>query len=247
MIPLRDTIPHRRPPYVVYVLIALNAVAFFYELGLQGHSQELQRFFMQYGLLPIRYSDPRIARHFGLVQQILPFFTSMFLHGGWLHIIGNMWVLWIFGDNVEDWFGHSGFAVFYLFCGVASALLHLTFNWGSQQPTIGASGAIAGVMGAYFLLYPKSRVLTLLPIFFFFTFVELPAYVFLGFWFLLQFLSGTASVGAQATGGIAWWAHVGGFVAGALVVFVLGGAKPKPPKGKRPTMKPLWDQVDEYW
>ena len=245
MIPIRDTIPHRRTPYVTYAIIALNAVVFLYELGLGPTA--LQRFFMHYGIVPARYADPRIARHFGFVEQVTPFFTSMFLHGGFMHILGNMWMLWIFGDNVEDWFGHAGLAAFYVFCGVASGLLHLMFNWGSPVPTVGASGAIAGVMGAYFLLYPRARVLTLVPIFFFLTFMELPAYFFLGLWFLLQFLSGTMAVAAGMAGGIAWWAHVGGFVAGAGVVFVLGGAKPRRPSGTRPTMKPLWEKVDEYW
>jgi membrane associated rhomboid family serine protease len=245
LIPIRDTIRSRTRPYVTYGIIALNAAAFLYELGLSP--QGMQVFFTHYGIVPARYSDPRIAVHFSLLAQIVPFFSSMFLHGGWLHILGNMWFLRIFGDNVEDWFGHGPYALFYVFCGVASGLMHLLFNWGSTMPTIGASGAIAGVMGAYFLLYPSSRVLTLVPIFFFITFLELPAYVFLGFWFLLQFLSGTASVTAGAAGGIAWWAHVGGFVAGAATVFLLGGARPRRPGGKKPTMKPLWDKVDEYW
>ncbi|GAB4266127.1 MAG: rhomboid family intramembrane serine protease [Deferrisomatales bacterium] len=249
MFPIRDTTPTRRTPYVVYALIAVNAVAFLYELGLQGHPQELQRFFMHWGILPVRYSDPRIAAHFTWVEQVLPFVTSMFLHGGFMHIIGNMWMLWIFGDNVEDWFGHGAFAAFYLLCGVASGLLHLAFNWGSPLPTIGASGAIAGVMGAYFLLYPNARVLTLVPIFFFITFLEIPAYVFLGLWFLIQFLSGTASAAAGGAGGIAWWAHIGGFVAGAAIVFLLGRGKPRrpEPKARRPTLKSPWDKVDEYW
>lgn len=245
MIPIRDTIPHRRTPYVTYAIIALNGLVFLYELQLGPTG--LQRFFMHFGLVPARYSDPLVRVHFGPVAQVVPFFSSMFIHGGFLHILGNMWTLWIFGDNVEDWFGHAGFAVFYVFCGLASGVLHLFFNWGSPVPTVGASGAIAGVMGAYFLLYPTARVLTLLPIFFFFTFVELPAYFFLGLWFLLQFLSGTASVAAGGAGGIAWWAHVGGFVAGAAVVFVLGGGKPRRPRGSRPTLRSPWERVDEYW
>ncbi|MHB8762811.1 MAG: rhomboid family intramembrane serine protease [Deferrisomatales bacterium] len=245
MFPIRDTIPSRRTPYVTYGLIAANLAVFVHQLGMGP--VELQRFFSYWGILPARYSTPEVWRHFGVVEQLLPFFSSMFLHGGFLHILGNLWMLWIFGDNVEDWFGSGKYLVFYLFCGVASGLIHLAFNWGSQLPTIGASGAIAGVMGAYFLLYPRARVLTLVPIFFFLTFLEVPAWVFLGFWFLLQFLSGTAAMAAGGAGGIAWWAHIGGFVAGAAVVFLLGGAKPRKPQGKRPTMKPLWDKVDEYW
>ncbi len=245
MIPIRDTIPSRRTPVVTYAIIALNVAAYLYELGM-GPAQ-LQRFFMHYGIVPVRYADPTLARHFSWFEQVVPFFSSMFLHGGFLHILGNMWILWIFGDNVEDWFGRARFAAFYLFCGVASGALHVAFNWGSPLPTVGASGAIAGVMGAYFLLYPRARVLTLLPIFIFITFVELPAYLFLGLWFLLQFLSGAAAAAAGRAGGIAWWAHIGGFVAGALVVFLLGGARPRRPQARRPTMKPLWDRVDEYW
>lgn len=247
MIPIRDTIPSRRVPFVLYGIIALNALAFFYELGLGP--REIEVFFHRYGLVPVRYSDPRVSAHFGLAEQAVPFLSSLFLHGGWLHILGNMWSLWIFGDNVEDWFGHAGFALFYLVCGVAAGLMHLFFNWGSPLPTIGASGAVAGVMGAYFLLYPRARILTLVPIVVFVTFVELPAFVFLGLWFLLQFLSGTAAAASGGAGGIAWWAHVGGFVAGAAIVFFLGGARPRRPPagGRRPTMKPLWEKVDQYW
>jgi membrane associated rhomboid family serine protease len=138
----------------------------------------------------------------------------MFLHGGYLHIIGNMWSLYIFGDNVEDRLGHFRYLVFYLLCGLASGISHLAINWHSTLPTIGASGAIAGVMGAYFILYPKAKVLTLVPIFFFIQFIELPAFVFLGIWFLFQFIS-AAGTSAQG-GGIAWWAHIGGFVFGII-------------------------------
>jgi len=245
VIPIRDTIPHQRTPYVVYSLIAVNALVFLFQLGMgQG---ELHSFFHHYGVLPARYNRPEAWGQIGVFGQLLPFVSSMFLHGGLLHILGNMWTLWIFGDNVEDWFGHTGFLVFYLLCGVGSALLHVGFNWGSSLPTVGASGAIAGVMGAYFLLYPTARVVTLLPIFFFFTFVELPAVVFLGFWFVLQLLSGTATLGQAGAGGIAWWAHIGGFVMGVLVVLLLGGAKPRRPHKHRPTVKPRWQKVDDYW
>ena len=246
MIPIRDTIRSRHKPYVTYIIVAINVMAFF-SVNLSLSPRSLNAFFQLYGILPVRYSNPLVAHQFSALDQMLPFVTSMFLHGGFLHILGNMWILWVFGDNVEDWFGHLSFAVFYLFCGVASGLIHLFFNWGSQLPTIGASGAIAGVMGAYFLLFPYARVLTLVPIFIFLQFIELPAYIFLGLWFLLQFLSGTASGGVGGAGGIAWWAHVGGFVAGAAVVFVRGGGKPKRPTKARPTMKPPWERVDEYW
>jgi membrane associated rhomboid family serine protease len=154
------------------------------------------------------------------MAAIVPVFTSMFLHGSWLHIIFNMWALWIFGDNVEDYLGHSLYLVLYLVCGVAAALLHTLFNIGSTVPTVGASGAIAGVMGAYFVLYPRARVLTLVPLFFVF-FMWLPAWVVLGYWFIAQFLSGAAtSISTHGAGssGIAFWAHVGGFVAGVLLI-----------------------------
>ncbi len=212
-------------------------VLVFYFANLSMSGDQLQHFFLRYGIVPLRYADPTIATRISLPAQLLPFFTSMFLHGGFMHILGNMWVLWIFGDNVEEWFGHWGFLAVYLFCGVASGLMHLLANWGSDLPTVGASGAIAGVMGAYFLLYPRARVLTLVPIFIFIQFVELPAFVFLGFWFLLQFLSGAA--GGPA-GGIAWWAHVGGFITGAAVVFVLGGGKPVRPSRTQPTLRAPW-------
>lgn len=243
MFPLRDTIPSRRTPVVTIALIAVNLAAFAYELGLDPG--EIERLFLHYGIVPARYANPELSQHFGLLDQLVPFVTSLFLHGGFLHVLGNLWMLWIFGDNVEDWFGRARFLVFYVFCGVAAGLMHLAFHWGSPVPTIGASGAIAGVMGAYFLLYPQARIKTLVPIFFFITFLELPAWVFLGFWFLLQFVSAAATSGGAA--GIAWWAHVGGFVAGAAVVFLLGGAKPRRPQGKRATLKPLWEKVDEYW
>ena len=148
----------------------------------------------------------------------------MFLHASWLHIIGNMWVLWIFGDNIEDYLGHFTYLLFYLLCGLAAAIAHILLNAGSNVPTVGASGAIAGVMGAYFLLYPKARVLTLVPLIVFFTFWWLPAWIVLGYWFLLQFLSGTATSIAYSnpnSGGVAFWAHVGGFAAGLLLIKVM--------------------------
>jgi membrane associated rhomboid family serine protease len=157
-----------------------------------------------------------LTREPGLLHYaVFPFFTSMFLHGGWLHLLGNMLYLYIFGDNVEDALGHVRYLLFYLACGVAASVTHLALNLDSVVPTVGASGAIAGVLGAYFLLYPKAKVLTLLPIFIFIQIVEIPAFLFLGFWFLLQFISGTVASASQNAGGVAWWAHIGGFAAGA--------------------------------
>ncbi len=210
MIPIRDTIRSETYPIINYVLIGLNILAFFVE---QSLGRNLNEFIFTYGLVPARYSIPQISAHFTTAQQVIAFLTFMFLHGGFFHLLGNMWFLYIFGDNVEDRLGHFRYLAFYLLCGLASGISHLFLNWTSQIPTIGASGAIAGVMGAYFILYPRAKVLTLIPIFFFIQFVEIPAFVFLGFWIFFQFLS--AAFSAQ-TGGIAWWAHIGGFVFGII-------------------------------
>jgi membrane associated rhomboid family serine protease len=211
MIPIRDTIRSETYPIVNSLMIAVNVLVFFVELS---QRQELNKFIYAYGLVPARYSIPQISAYFTAGQQAIAFLTFMFLHGGFLHLLGNMWFLYIFGDNVEDRLGHLRYLVFYLVCGLASGISHLALNWHSEIPTIGASGAIAGVMGAYFILYPKAKVLTLIPIFFFFQFLEVPAFLFLGVWFLFQFLS-AAGTSAQM-GGIAWWAHIGGFIFGII-------------------------------
>ena len=211
MIPIRDTIRSEHFPAVNFLIIGLNVLAFLWQLT-QGHHLNEALFF--FGIVPIRYSNPEVSAHFTTFQQFLPFLTSMFLHGGFLHILGNMWFLYIFGDNIEDRLGHIRYLIFYIFCGVAAGLVHLLTNWNSKIPTIGASGAISGVMGAYLLLYPRARILTLIPIFLFFKFVELPAFIFLGYWLLLQLFS--ASLTPRNVGGIAFWAHIGGFVAGLI-------------------------------
>jgi membrane associated rhomboid family serine protease len=211
VIPIRDTNRSDTYPLANYGIIAVTLVAFVIEL-LQG--PRLKEFIYLYGLVPARYADTQIAAHFTTGQQVLPFFTSLLLHGGILHLVGNMWFLYIFGDNVEDRLGHLRYLLFYLICGLAAGASHLVLNWHSNVPTIGASGAIAGVMGAYLILYPRARILTLIPLFFFFPFVEVPAFFFIGIWFLFQFLSAAGSTG-QA-GGIAFWAHVGGFVFGIV-------------------------------
>jgi membrane associated rhomboid family serine protease len=211
MIPLRDTIQSRNYPVVNTAIIGLNVLLFFVELS-QG--PRLDRFIITYGLVPARYSMPEIGSHFSFGQQVLSLLSFMFIHGGFWHLLGNMWSLYIFGDNVEDRLGPLRYLLFFLLCGFASGLSHLFINWHSQVPTIGASGAIAGVMGAYLILYPKSKILTFIPIFFFPYFIEIPALVFLGIWFLIQFLSAAGTHG-QA-GGIAWWAHIGGFVFGII-------------------------------
>jgi len=209
MIPLRDVIPSRTVPIVTITFIVLNAVAFLFEVSLP--ERDLESFLRLYGVVPAQLSG-------------LTVLTSMFLHGGWLHFLGNMLYLWIFGDNVEDRLGHSRFAFFYLACGAAAALAHVFMNPASQVPTIGASGAIAGVMGAYFVLYPHSRVLALVPLFIIWEIIEVPAILFLGIWFLMQFFSGIGSIASEAgveSGGIAFWAHIAGFIAGVVAVFAL--------------------------
>ena len=207
MIPLRDVIPSRTTPFVTIGIIVLNCLGFVFELSLS--QRMLQPFMMMYGVVPAMFSWPTVL-------------TSMFLHGGWLHIAGNMLYLWIFGDNVEDRLGHGRFLVFYLLCGTIAALAQVFTSPGSIVPTIGASGAIAGVMGAYFVLFPRSRVLTLIPLFVFWEIIEIPAIFFLGIWFLMQLFSGVGSLAITSgnTGGIAFWAHVAGFLAGFAGVFI---------------------------
>jgi membrane associated rhomboid family serine protease len=207
MIPLRDIIPSRTTPYVTIALVAINALAWFYEISMPERT--LQSFLSTYGVVPARFETSTLI-------------TSMFLHGSWSHVIGNMWYLWIFGDNVEDRVGHGRFVVFYLLCGIGAALAHVAAESTSLLPTIGASGAIAGVMGAYFVLYPRSRVLTLIPLIIIWEIVEIPAIFLLGFWFVMQlFSAGAVAVTANtAGGGVAFVAHIAGFVIGAAGVMV---------------------------
>ncbi len=217
MIPVRDTIPSRNPPIVTSLIIAANVIVFIFELMLPEH--RLQEFFYLFGIVPKRFTHPQWAQFVGFpIDDYWPFLTSMFLHGGWLHIIGNMWTLWIFGDNVEDRMGPLRFLIFYLLCGIVAGVVHVMTNADSTIPTVGASGAIAGVMGAYLVLFPFSRVIVLVPIFFWPFFFELPAVTFLVLWYLTQLWSGTfALASVQDVGGVAWWAHVGGFVAGLVL------------------------------
>jgi membrane associated rhomboid family serine protease len=218
MFPLRDTAPRKGIPVVLWTLVALNGLVFWFEESIPGPA--LHRFIELYALVPSRYTSPEWAVASGLqAHSYWPFLTYMFIHGGWLHIIGNMWFLWIFGDNVEDRLGHLRFLIFYLLCGIGSALFYVLLEPGSMVPTLGASGAISGVMGAYILLYPRARVLTLIPVFFLPLLVEIPAVFFLGVWFLFQFLAGTFSlVTPHVEGGVAWWAHIGGFVLGMVLL-----------------------------
>ena len=207
MIPVRDVIPSQTVPIVTIGLIAINGLVFLHEFSLVAHSPAaLDAFIEVYGFIPSAFTIPTIV-------------SSMFLHGSWMHLFGNMLSLWIFGDNIEDRLGHGRYVFFYLLCGLIATLAHFFSDPSSQIPTVGASGAIAGVMGAYFVLYPHSRVLMWVPIFFLF---EVPAVFFLGFWFLTQLLSGVTSglAASGQVGGVAFWAHVAGFAAGALLVKV---------------------------
>jgi membrane associated rhomboid family serine protease len=207
MFPVSDVIPSKTTPYVTIGLISLNVITFLYELQLSR--RELQLLTYAFGVLPGSFSWPTLV-------------TSMFLHAGWMHVIGNMLYLWIFGDNVEDRLGHGGYLLFYLACGAAAALGQVAVSGDSLIPMIGASGAIAGVMGAYFVLYPHSRVLTVVFLVFFLDIVEIPAIFFLGIWFVKELFSGVGSIGTSAlTGGVAFWAHIVGFAVGALAGLVL--------------------------
>jgi rhomboid family protein len=229
MIPIRDTIKSQRTPVMTWLIILANAVVFAHELRLTPEA--LERFLYLCGMVPARYSDPKWAAYVGFPAglDLWPFLTCMFLHGGWVHILSNLWVLWIFGDNVEDRMGPARYLIFYLLCGLAAGAVHYFTNPRSEVPTIGASGAIAGVMGAYLVLFPRSRVVTIVPLLFWPLFFEVPALVFLGFWFLSQFFSGAMALAdSEVAGGIAWWAHVGGFLAGIALLPIFARRRPRP-------------------
>lgn len=214
MIPVQDTVPGRNLPIVTWGLIALNAGIFLWEATMPA--RELLNFLHSFGMVPARFSHPAWASWAGYPPgDIVPFFTSMFLHGGLVHILSNMWTLWIFGNNVEDEMGPVRFLLFYILCGLVAGLFHWATNVHSTLPALGASGAIAGVMGAYFLMFPRARVVTVVPMFFWPHTVEVPAFFFMMVWFLSQFFNGTlALANSVQAGGVAWWAHVGGFLTG---------------------------------
>jgi len=215
MIPLRDDNPSSSRPIVTYLLVLTNVLVFLYMLSL-GSEAAIERFVVSYGAIPGRIT----GRAGGEVLAAYPtLFTSMFMHGGWAHILGNMLYLWIFGDNVEDVMGHGGFLVFYLLTGLAAVWTHILTAPASAVPLIGASGAIAGVLGAYLALFPRARIISLVPFGFFLRVVAVPAVLFLPLWFLLQFIQGVATLGAD-TAGVAWWAHIGGFASGFLLVWI---------------------------
>jgi rhomboid family protein len=250
MIPLRDDIQTRTVPIVNYALIGANVLAFLLELAM---GDRLPEFLSQASVVPVLYTGR--DRSLSIVEALLSTFNpalgfrllfSMFLHGGFAHIIGNMLYLWIFGDNVEDRLGHFKYLVFYLACGWVASYAHIWASPGSRLPSIGASGAIAGVLGAYITMYPHAHVVTLLPLGFFTQLIKIPAIFFLGFWFLQQFLMGAMSLGvptAAESGGVAWWAHIGGFAAGVVLVRLLGGRRP------RPAVRDAWweDEGDRRW
>jgi len=220
MLPIRDDQPRYSTPLVTWFLIALNLLIFVFEASLDQRS--LNALIHQFGVIPSHLGALLAGSHrFPLAVVAVPFFTSMFLHGSWMHVIGNMWFLYIFGDNVEDYLGHFKYLVFYILTGLIAMTAQVVINLHSTLPTVGASGAIAGVLGAYFILYPRARVLT-----WFFVFVVwIPAWIILGYWFVLNFLSGTATTLAMQgpnMGGVAFWAHVGGFISGALLVKAFG-------------------------
>jgi membrane associated rhomboid family serine protease len=224
VIPLKDMTPRRSVPVVTLLLILANAIEFFHQETLSPKSAEA--FVLAYGMVPAKIQYALAGTHHAtLIQAFSTLFTCMFLHAGWMHIIGNMWFLWIFGGNVEDRLGSPGYLLFYLFCGIGSSATELLFTWGSHIPSLGASGAISGVLGAYIIFFPSSRILTLVPLFIIWFLARIPAFVFIGLWFAIQFLAGVGSLGQTgpgAGGGVAWWAHVGGFAIGVLIALAVG-------------------------
>ena len=239
MFPIKDSVPSRSVPVVTRTLILINVLVFFFELMLPPES--LEQLVYLFGLVPARFSHPDWAAAIGFpIDNYWPILTHQFLHGGWLHIIANMWTLWIFGDNVEDRMGPGRFAIFYLLCGSIAGLTHMLTNPDSTVPSVGASGAIAGVLGAYLLFFPTARLVVMIPILFFPFFFKLPAVLYLGLWFLIQLFSGTAGLAGPAqVGGIAWWAHIGGFIGGMLLCGLFAR--------KRRALQPDEDALELAW
>ena len=219
MIPVRDINPRYTTPFVNIAIIALNSLVWLYQVSLGADGGE--RFIFTLGLGPARIDALLTAHAVNLGGALMPLVTSMFLHGGWMHAIGNMWFLWVFGDNIEDRMGHSIYFLFYLACGLGAGLVHTAFNRGSSVPTVGASGAISGVMGAYFVFFPRSKIVTLVPLLVVFFTVQIPAMFFVGYWILLQFVGGLGAMSMHSKGGTAWWAHIGGFAVGFVLAKLL--------------------------
>ena len=241
MIPLRDINPTRRFPYLTVGLIAVNVLVFVYELSLDDRA--LDQLITTAGVIPFEVTHrlgPSVARDL---------ITSMFLHGGWLHLLSNMLYLWIFGNNIEDVLGPFRFTLFYLLCGILAALAQVVSDPNAGIPTVGASGAIAGVLGAYLVLFPNARVQSLVFFFYFIRFVEIPAIIVLGFWFILQFFNGLAALNMPLSGGVAYFAHIGGFVAGAVLVYLFRlGSRPGPPRRQRRGQRTIFeDEFPDLW
>lgn len=258
MFPLRDDIPSMRFPFVNYTLIGICSAIFLLQASQGPQSSLVERF----GMIPARVINPdqpietfqfvAVETNQGVGYQRVPkpaapaavpvlltLLTCTFLHGGWMHVIGNMWFLYIFGDNVEDRLGHLGYGIFYLASGVAASAAHLAAGPDSTIPTIGASGAVAGVMGAYMFFYPRAKVLSVVPLFYIIQFITIPAPLFLGIWFLLQFFQGAFAITSTQAGGVAWWAHIGGFIVGAAVAWVL-----QQTHVANPPVKDRYDETD---
>jgi membrane associated rhomboid family serine protease len=217
MFPLRDDNPTTITPFVTWALIAANVVVFLYQISMTPDAAQL--FVYKFGAIPaVVLGTKSLPVQIAPIPPLMSVFTSMFLHGGWMHLVGNMWFLWIFGNNIEEAMGHGRYLAFYLVCGIVASVSHIYSSVGSVIPSIGASGAIAGVLGAYMMLYPRARVWTLIFLGFFIKLMYLPAGVILGFWIVLQFINGSMTAGRQNLGGVAFWAHVGGFIAGVLLV-----------------------------
>ncbi len=213
MIPLRDTLRSRTVPFVNYAIILACGLVFLYELSL---GERIEAFVRTYGVIPAHVSSSLFDGRFS-PGALFPLLTSTFVHGGWIHLIGNMLFLYVFGDNVEDRLGHFAYLVFYVLAGIGAGVSEVYFQQDSTAPLIGASGAIAGVLGAYFILFPRARILTVIPLLIFFPVIEVSAFFFLGFWFVMQFLQGYLSFASASGDDVAWWAHAGGFVVGAVL------------------------------
>jgi len=217
MIPLKVDLRLTRAAICNVFLILVNVLVFLYEISLPPRAG--QALIYTFGLIPSHAEMLLSSQSVTFSRAFLPMVTSMFLHGGWMHLLGNMLFLWVFGGAVEDTLGHFQYLIFYFICGVGAAVVHTIFNWGSNVPTVGASGAISGVLGAFIVLYPAAQVATLIPALFLFFTVRIPAFLMLGYWFFLQIFSGLASLGVGGQeAGVAWWAHVGGFLLGAILV-----------------------------
>jgi len=226
MIPLKNMMARRSVPVMTILIIAVNVLVYFHQATISNAANEA--FIRTFGLVPLKMQLALNGHRYSIAEAFTPLFTCMFLHGGFFHILGNMWFLWIFGGAVEERLGAFPYLLFYLVCGIGSGIAQAVFSWGSNVPSIGASGAISGVLGAYVVYFPASRIFTLVPLFLFFFTVQIPALVFIGLWFAVQFLSGVSAMNsphAASLGGVAWWAHVGGFIFGLVLAKLFDGGR----------------------